>query len=77
MLGMADGVSKQQRDGCILYGVPYSEHSSYTELCEFIKATRPRRIVPTVNNHNPAKVPALFNDSENTHVRTAAISNKS
>jgi hypothetical protein len=56
MLGMADGVSKQQRDGCILYGVPYSEHSSYTELCEFIAATRPRRIVPTVNNHNPTKV---------------------
>ena len=55
-LGMADGVSKQQRDGCILYSVPYSEHSSYTELCEFIAATRPRRIVPTVNNHNPAKV---------------------
>lgn len=56
MLGMADGVSKQQRDGCILYGVPYSEHSSFTELCDFISATRPRRIVPTVNNHNPAKV---------------------
>ena len=55
-LGMADGVSKQQRDGCILYSVPYSEHSSYSELCEFIAATRPRRIVPTVNNNNPAKV---------------------
>lgn len=77
VLGMADGVSKQQRDGCILYGVPYSEHSSYTELCEFIKATRPRRIVPTVNNHNPAKVPTLFNNSENTCRRIAAISNKS
>ena len=55
-LGMAEGVTKQQRDGCLIFSVPYSEHSSFTELRAFIDATRPRRIVPTVNNSNPQKV---------------------
>ena len=40
------------RGGVTLYGVPYSEHSSFRELREAVKWLGARRVVPTVNARN-------------------------
>ena len=34
----------------VIYDVPYSEHSSFPELCKFINDVCPKHIVPTVQN---------------------------
>ena len=42
--------SKAGGAAMVIYDIPYSEHSSFPELCKFVNDVRPQRIVPTVSN---------------------------
>ncbi|KAK9918001.1 hypothetical protein WJX75_000449 [Coccomyxa subellipsoidea] len=53
------GLSCRREGDVAIYGVPYSEHSSFAELRDCVKTLRPRRIVPTVNASTPAASRAL------------------
>ncbi|EQC36247.1 hypothetical protein, variant 1 [Saprolegnia diclina VS20] len=50
----------QMNDALVIYGIPYSEHSSFDELCAFTKAFDPKVIIPTVNCSKSSEQVALL-----------------
>jgi len=38
----------RNKRGDVLYSIPYSEHSSFPELLQFLRSFRPLRVIPTV-----------------------------
>eukprot|EP00930_Biecheleria_cincta_P083673 TRINITY_DN73202_c0_g1_i1.p1 TRINITY_DN73202_c0_g1~~TRINITY_DN73202_c0_g1_i1.p1 ORF type:complete len:503 (+),score=52.86 TRINITY_DN73202_c0_g1_i1:161-1669(+) len=54
-----------KNDDCTrIYSVPYSEHSSYTELCALVKVLRPEMLIPTVNAETSIKRQQLIDKFE-------------
>lgn len=47
-------ISVQRKDHLCVIGVPYSEHSSYSELLRFVELVKPKRVIPTVGNSSAA-----------------------
>ena len=46
----------RQKGNITIYGAAYSEHSSFTELVQFVRVFKPQRIVPTVNTGSQEKM---------------------
>ncbi|XP_051530764.1 DNA cross-link repair 1A protein [Myxocyprinus asiaticus] len=70
-----EDIQPQTQGNISIYGIPYSEHSSYLEMKRFVQWLRPRKIIPTVNVGNWRSRKAMesyFHDwqTEPTHLNS-------
>ncbi|XP_061822690.2 DNA cross-link repair 1A protein [Nerophis lumbriciformis] len=49
-MGSVEDIQPVVNGNISIYGIPYSEHSSFLELKRFVQWLRPLQIIPTVNN---------------------------
>ena len=53
------GLQTRREGNVTIYGIPYSEHSSFAELRDCVKRLRPKQIIPTVNCPDAASARAI------------------
>ena len=53
------GLQTRREGNVTIYGIPYSEHSSFAELRDCVKRLKPKRIIPTVNCPDAASARAI------------------
>ena len=53
------GLQTRREGKVTIYGIPYSEHSSFAELRDCVQRLKPKRIIPTVNCPNAASARAI------------------
>ncbi|XP_013146418.1 PREDICTED: DNA cross-link repair 1A protein isoform X2 [Papilio polytes] len=55
-----DKATAVTRDAVTIHGIPYSEHSSFSELIRFVKFLKPKQVVPTVDISGGVKTVQQF-----------------
>ncbi|XP_045539345.1 DNA cross-link repair protein SNM1 [Papilio machaon] len=55
-----DKATAVTRDSVTIHGIPYSEHSSFSELIRFVKFLKPKQVVPTVDISGGVKTVQQF-----------------
>ncbi|GMH35758.1 hypothetical protein BSKO_03626 [Bryopsis sp. KO-2023] len=62
---------RRKHGNMILYQVPYSEHSSFNELVEFVRWFDPKRIIPSVGNDRGPKTQKMLGLLRQENIQTA------